>query len=192
MSEEQYFKHFSDDLKISTNMKSTISDRYLAICKRLNLDFWHMDTTSGGRFVGSYGRGTANGWVSDIDMLFEMPLRTYHQYSDYLGNGQSALIQAVKNSIAKTYPTTTLKGDGQIVTVDFSDQTKFEVLPVFKVGTDNKYTHADSNNGGSWKVTNPIPEIDAINNGNILTNYNLKNLCRMARAWKYYCTVPIK
>lgn len=172
------------------NLRSTISLRYNRICKRLNLDFWDMDTTSGGRYVGSYGRGTANSLVSDIDMAFEMPLKKYHQYNNHFGNGQSALLQEVKNSISNTYPDTFLAGDGQIVKIKFSDSMYFEVLPVFKK-KDDSYIFADSNNGGRWRETNPIPEIKAMNTGNIDTNYNLKRLCKMVRSWKYYCDVPI-
>ena len=155
MSVATNFKSFCDELLIGTPKRSEISTRYTSICKRLNKDFWKMDVTSGGRYVGSYGRNTANSWVSDIDMVFEMPYSTYTQYNGYLGNGQSALLQAVKNSIALTYWNTSLKGDGQIVTVSFSDGMKFEVLPVFK-NDNGSYTYADSNSGGSWKTTNPI------------------------------------
>lgn len=191
MSVATNFETFCKSLLIGTVQRSTISTRYLAICKRLNKDFWDMDTTSGGRYVGSFGRNTANSWVSDIDMLFEMPWSIYTKYNGYVSNGQSALLQAVKNSISTTYPTTYLKGDGQIITVSFSDDTKFEVLPVFK-HEDSSYTFADSNGGGGWKKTNPIPEINAISTGDILTNNNLRPLCRMARSWKFYCNVPIK
>ena len=190
MSEATYFESFCQNLVIGTDMRSTISTRYIAICTRLNKDFWDMETTSGGRYIGSFGRNTANGRVSDIDMLFELPSSTYNTYDSYIGNGQSALLQAIKNSIAKTYPSTALKGDGQIVEVKFVDGMKLEVLPAFK-NSDGSYTFADSNGGGSWKKTNPVPEIDAVANGDILTNYNLRSLCRMTRAWKYYCTVPI-
>lgn len=192
MSVSTNFKTFCDDLKISSDKRSIISTRYLSICKRLNKDFWKMDTTSGGRYVGSYGRNTANSWVSDIDMLFEMPISAYYKYDSYIGNGQSALLQSVKNSIANTYSTTSLRGDGQIIQVTFSDKSTFEVLPVFNKNTDGSYTFADSNGGGSWKTTNPVPEIDAVKNGDLLTNNNLRRLCRMIRAWKYYCSVPIK
>lgn len=150
-----------------------------------------METDTGGRYVGSFGRNTANGWISDIDMLFEMPWSTYNTYNAYITNGQSALLQAVKNSIATTYPNTDLKGDGQIVLVKFADGMKMEVLPAFK-NSDDSYTFADSNAGGSWKTTNPIPEIKAVATGDILTTNNLRHLCRMTRAWKYYCNVPIK
>ncbi len=149
-----------------------------------------MDTTTGGRYIGSFGRNTANSFVSDIDILFEMSWSTYNTYNSYITNGQSALLQAVKNSIVTTYPNTSLKGDGQIVEVMFSDKMKFEVLPAFK-NTDDSYTFANSNYGGSWKKTNPVPEINTLASGDILANYNLRPLCRMARAWKYYNSVPI-
>lgn len=184
------FESFCKDLLVGTSLRSTISTRYLSICTRLNKDFWKMDTDSGGRYIGSFGRNTANGRVSDIDMLFEMPISTYYTYNSYIGNGQSALLQAVKNSISNTYPSTELKGDGQIVLVKFADGMKIEVLPTFK-NDDGTYTFADSNNGGSWKKTNPVPEIEAVGSGDSLTNYNLRPLCRMTRAWKYYCDVPI-
>jgi hypothetical protein len=190
MSVATNFETFCDNLLISQSTRSTISDRYLAICKRLNKDFWAMDTTTGGRYVGSFGRNTANSFVSDIDMLFEMPWSTYNAYNSYITNGQSALLQSVKNSIATTYPSTSLKGDGQIVEVSFTDKMKFEVLPAFK-DADNSYTFANSNSGGSWKKTNPVPEINTLASGDISTNYNLRPLCRMARAWKYYNSVPI-
>jgi hypothetical protein len=190
MSVATNFETFCNDLLISQTKRSSISTKYLAICKRLNKDFWNMDTTSGGRYVGSYGRNTANSFVSDIDMLFEMPWTEYNKYDNYITNGQSAFLQAVKNSIAVTYPNSILKGDGQIVQVTFSDGSKFEVLPAFK-NADDSYTFANSNGGGSWKKTNPIPEIAAITSGDALTNYNLRVLCRMARAWKYNNNVTI-
>lgn len=185
------FKTFCNNLLVDTTKRSTIASRREAISKRLNKDFWGVDTTSGAFYVGSYGRNTANGWISDIDMAFEMPSSLYHKYDAWTSNGQSALLQEVKNSIARTYYNTSLKADGQIIEVTFSDNMKFEVLPVFE-NTAGSYTFADSNNGGSWKTTNPKPEIQAIKDGDSLTNNNLRNLCRMTRAWANYCSVPIK
>lgn len=191
MSVSTNFETFCKDLLISSTLRSTISTRYLNICTRLNKDFWNVTATSGGRYIGSFGRNTANGWISDIDMLFELPWSTYTKYNNYITNGQSALLQDVRKSIAVTYPSTTVKGDGQIVLVKFADGMEIEVLPVFK-NTDGSYTYADSNGGGSWKNTNPVPEINSIAYGDTITNYNLRHLCRMTRAWKFYCNVPIK
>lgn len=176
---------------MSASTVSTISARYKQITKRLNLDYWNSDSDSYHSFyVGSYGRDTEI-FASDIDMLFQLPYLIYEKYNNYQGNGQSALLQAVKASIKKTYSDTDVKGDGQIIQVKFSDGINIEVLPAF-LNTDNTYTYADSNNSGSWKITDPKSEIAAINDRNSICNGNLKMLCKMMRAWKDNMNVPIK
>ena len=168
-----------------------ISSRYRAITRRLNTDFW--DTTSEAShslYVGSYGRNTAIDGISDIDMVFELPSDLYHRYDGYTGNGQSSLLQAVRNSIQQTYSNSSVGGDGQVVIVSFSDGLQFEIVPVFSnnLGT---YTYPDSNGGGTWRTTNPRAEIDAIRTRNNECNENLVRLCRMMRAWKRAWNVPI-
>ena len=169
----------------------TISNRYRAITHRLNSDFWNTTSeTSHSLYVGSYGRNTAIGGFSDLDMVFELPSALYFQYDNHTGNGQSALLQAVRNSMRKTYSSSSIGGDGQVVVVSFQDGITFEVVPVFlnKAGS---YTYPDSNGGGSWKTTNPRPEIEAIRTRNKACNENLIPLCRMMRAWKKKWDVPI-
>jgi hypothetical protein len=114
----------------------------------------------------------------------------YERYSKYAYNGQSALLQVVKNSIKNRYSATEVRGDCQVVVVPFSDGMKFEVVPAFE-NTDSSFTYPDSNNGGKWKVTNPRPEIESININNILTKGNLVKLCRMTRVWKTYWNIPL-
>ena len=63
--------------------------------------------------------------------------------SPYLSNGQSALLQAVKNSIGNTYANSYIGADGQIVALNFDDGIRFEILPVF-VNSSNTFTFADS------------------------------------------------
>jgi hypothetical protein len=74
--------------------------------------------------------------------------------------------------------------------VPFTDGIKFEVVPVF-ANVNGSFTYPDSNDGGKWKTTNPKPEIKAIQEANDVWNGNLKNLCRMARAWKDKRDVPM-
>jgi hypothetical protein len=156
----------------------------------LNIDYYSSySETLHSLYVGSYGRGTAI-HVSDIDMLFILPVSVYYQYNSYIGNGQSALLQAVKNAICKTYSTSYLGADGQVIKLNFADGISFEIVPCF-VNTDGSFTFPDSNNGGSWKTTNPKPEIAELNAANANWNKNLKRLCRMARAWKDEWNVPI-
>lgn len=124
-------------------------------------------------------------------MLVQLPYEVYKKYNNYTGNGQSALLQDVKNTIAKTYNTTHLKGDGQIVSINWVDNINFEILPTF-INKDGSYTYPDSNGGGRWRTSDPKSEIKAIKEMNDNCNNNLKNLCRMCRAWKSENNVDIK
>jgi len=190
MGVAEKFQNFCSNIRISDTNVSNISYRYKKITKRLNIDYYgSFSETEHSLYVGSYGRGT-DIHVSDIDMLFILPYATYKQYDEYQGNGQSALLQAIKTSLQKTYSTSHIGGDGQIVKIKFDDGIEFEIVPCF-INKDKSYTFPDSNNGGSWKTTNPKPEIDEIKQANILYNKNLKRLCRMARAWKDKCNVPM-
>ncbi|MEZ5542912.1 MAG: nucleotidyltransferase [Pseudomonadota bacterium] len=183
------FKSFCNNLAV-TNRQS-ISDRYELITRRFNLEFWNTDSrTSHSIYAGSFGRNTATGKTSDVDMIFWLPVSYYNTYNAYSGNGQSALLQLVRNALRKTYPTTQTGADGQVVVVSFQDNITFEILPAF-VNRDDSFTYPDSNGGGSWRTTNPRPEISEINRLDKECNGNLKNLCKMARAWKKKWDVPI-
>lgn len=185
----EWFSGFCSNLTVKDG--GTISTRYRNITKRLNTDFWGVNSEIyHSLYVGSYGRNTATNGLSDVDMIFELPYSEYTKYNSYLGNGQSALLQSVKRSIEKTYGTTSIRGDGQVILVPFLDGITFEVLPAF-INGDDSYTFPDANNGGRWRITNPKPEISAIKSRNTLTNKNLVQLCRMTRAWKRKWNVPI-
>lgn len=184
-----WFNTFCVNLSVQNG--STISTRYKAITRRFNTDFWNTTSdTSHSLYVGSYGRNTAIRSFSDLDMIFELPSALYYQYDAYSTNGQSALLQAVRASLQKTYSTSSIGGDGQVVVVSFQDEVTFEVVPVFN-NQGGTYTYPDSNNGGAWKETNPIPEVKAIRDRNIVCNNNLIPLCKMMRAWKQKWNVPI-
>ena len=184
-----WFSTFCSNIQIQDG--GTIATRYKAITRRLNTDFWTTNSdTAHSLYVGSYGRNTAIQGLSDLDMVFELPSRLYTQYDNYSGNGQSALLQAVRNSMQKTYSTSSIGADGQVVVVSFQDGITFEVVPVF-LNNAGSYTFPDSKSGGSWKTTNPKPEITAIRTRNGECNGNLVRLCRMMRSWKGKWDVPI-
>jgi Second Messenger Oligonucleotide or Dinucleotide Synthetase domain len=190
MSIATKFEIFCTNILISATNTDKISSRYKAITKRLNKDFWDTESeTSHSLYVGSYGRDT-DIHVSDVDMLFRLPYAIYEKYNNYQSNGQSALLQAVRTSLKKTYTTTYIKWDGQVIGINWDDGICFEIVPCF-INKNDSYTFPDSNDWGSWKVTNPKPEIATIKEKNIECNYNLKRLCRMIRVWKDNCNVPI-
>jgi hypothetical protein len=185
------FQKFRARYLIPQETISSISYRYRRITRQLNRDFWNTDSeVAHSQYVGSYGRDTAARGISDLDVAFRLPAEVYYTYNSYTSNGQSALLQTVKASIQKTYRTSESFGDGQVVVINFDDNIRFEILPVFdnRSGT---WTYPDANSGGSWSITNPKSEIDAIHTRNQATNRNLKALCRMTRVWAGRCAVPM-
>lgn len=183
MSVSNYFSSFCSNLRMSSDTIGKIQYRYKQITKRINIDYWDSTfETSRSLYVGSYGRGTEI-WTSDIDMIVQLPYELYKKYDKYNSNGQSALLQDVKTVLQNTYSTSHLKGDGQVIGINFKDGINFEIVPAF-INKDNSYTYPDTKNGGKWKTTDPRNEISAMNTRNNATSKNLKRLCRMARAWK--------
>ena len=117
---------------ISNDISSKISLRYHTITKAVNREFWNSSSdVLHSLYVGSYGRGTAID-VSDVDILITLPQHEYTRFDTMKGNGQSRLLQAVKNSIILSYPKSNIRADGQVIVIDFSDGIKFEVLPAFE------------------------------------------------------------
>lgn len=185
----EWFRTFCTSIQVQG--QDTISARYKRITARLNSDFWSTSSeTTHSLYVGSYGRGTAICGFSDLDMIFQLPFDLYQRFDDYATNGQSALLQLVKQSIEKTYSGTSIRADGQVIIVPFTDGASFEVVPAF-LNTDNSFTYPDANSGGRWRITNPKPEIAAIRERNQSCNRNLVPLCQMMRAWKRTWDVPI-
>ena len=176
---------------ISVQNAGDISTSYLSITTRLNKDFWETESdVRHCRQVGSYGRNTAIHGISDLDMLFELPWSVYSQYDTHDGNGQSKLLQAVKDSIQERYRNTKVRADGQVVVIEFK-KYEVEVVPVFYDAKADEYTYPDTNNGGCWKISKPHKEIAAMNDRNTESNRNLKHACKMVRSWKNQVGSPI-
>ena len=160
---------------ISIEQRSLVSQRYRRITRAVNSEFWGSTSeTAHSLYVGSYGRGTAID-TSDIDILVELPREEYNKYDALRGNGQSRLLQALKNAILQTYPRSDIHGDGQVVVINFTDGMKFEVLPAFCqldwLGNWNgKYDYPDSNMGGNWLTTDPKIEQQAMKERNGASN----------------------
>ena len=193
MSVADNFRRFRTNYLIPKETLGSISYRYKRITKQLNKDFWTTDSeTSHSLYVGSFGRDTATNGVSDIDISFLLPVSYYHKFNSYTGNGQSALLQIVKDSLNRTYSGSYTGADGQVVVLNFTDGIRFEILPVFLNKDGKSFTFADTNSGGSWKVCNPRAEMEDFSLRNTYTaNGNLKAICRMARIWRDRHSVPL-
>lgn len=192
MSVSQMFREFCSNLVVGSALRSTIAYRVGRIVKCLNEDFRSSSSdTANSFYVGSYGRNTAIPSVSDIDAIFCLPWSTYTQYNAYVGNGQSALLQAMRTSVRRTYPSSEVAADGQVIVVKFTDHLKVEILGAFHSAETGSYTFPDSNGGGSWRICKPKDELDAFATRDVVCNGNLVQLARMARAWRDTNGVPM-
>ena len=175
------FKIFCSTIELDNreDMKKTAGE----IAKKLNKHYYELESDSSHMYtVGSVGRLTAIKGSSDLDLLFDLPIDIYTKYNNYSGNGQSALLQEVKNLLIERYPKTDISGDGQVVVIAFNKYT-VELVPGFK-NSDDSFKYPDTNNGGSWKTTDPIPEQDECKKCNDESDSIFFDFCHMIRSWK--------
>jgi len=181
MNTSQTFKDFLANIKISDDKAVDISYRYGRITKALNQEFRDTDSkTANSLQVGSYGRYTGINGISDLDMLFITPASKWIDYNK--PGGQTKLLQDTKTAISNTYPSSDIKVDRCVVTVNFTD-SHIDVQPVFEV-EEQDYRYPDTYGDGSWKITKPRKEMDAMVEFETNKNRNLRRLCKMARSWK--------
>jgi len=174
----EMFSEFLNRLKVDN--AEQISLRYGEITASLNKRFRDTDSKTANRLqVGSYGRWTAIKGISDLDMLYIMPASQWQTYRD---DKQSQLLTDVKDAIKARYPKSRVRVDRLVVTVTYAN-FHVEVQPVFELD-DGSFKYPDTYDGGSWKVTKPREEIAAMKEFVDQKNSNLRQLCKMSRAWK--------
>ena len=139
--------------------------------------------------TGSYAKGTAVRPAFDIDLMYFLPLWVFQKYNAYEAGGQSALLQNVRENLLQTFPTTTIKGDGPAVVVDYQSR-RFEVVPAFIL--QGQIYIADTSNGGSWKPTNPYGEAQKLQQVDMATAGHVKHLIKYAKVWKRMQDVPLR
>lgn len=178
------FKSFCKELKISEAKMDEFNTTVGDITKKLNSTYYGLVSNASDHMyiVGSVGRGTAIAGVSDLDIIFDLPNETYKKFDGYESNGQSALLQEVKKVLLDRYPKTTIKGDGQVVSIQFNKYT-VELVPGFKQ-SDDSFKFPDSDGGGSWKTTKPLPEIEECKKVADETDGVFIDICNVLRAWK--------
>lgn len=178
MSISEMFKSFISNLAIKNS--GNISLKYGEITKCLNRKFRNTESTTDYTLqIGSYGRWTGIQGISDLDMLYLIPSNMWNDYKD---GKQRKLLTDIKDAIAAKYPRTYMRVDRCVVCIQYVG-FKIEVQPVFKL-VDGSFKYPDTANNGDWKIVKPRAEIKAMREFVEQKNNNLRNLCKMARAWK--------
>ena len=175
-----------------TDIQISEGERHRAgVCKSLNTHYYGPPYPSANSLlVGSWGKLMPTRPPRDIDLYFVLPYEVYQRFEFVQGNKQSALLQEVKRVLQLTYPNTDLRGDGQVVVVDFS-RLNVEVVPAFTQGND-QYWICDTHDGGRYKSADPNAEISSIATIDRNYNGNLRALIMMMKAWQDCCHVPLK
>ena len=173
------FNEFISNLQIDNF--DDINTSLEGIAKKLNQKYYDNSTTDNYLIVGSMGRNTSIKGESDIDVIYELPDEVFERFDDYESNGQSQLLNEIRDVLKEKYPSTDIKGDGQVVVISFT-KYKIELVPGFKQDN-NFYKYPDTHDSDSWKITKPILEIEEANNM-INNTSTYRDICQMIREWK--------
>lgn len=188
---KDHFREFNKNLIIQTKEIEKIDKRKSNITKMINEKYWgalYEDRNS--KNVGSYGRKTAIK-SSDIDLLVILPDSEKERFESRTNNSESALLYDLRQKLKDLYPNSDIRARGQVVVIDFTDNNTFEILPAFYDPVRSGYYFPNANNGGKWELTFPDKDQRILNEMNKKRHFHLKRCCRMARAWKSECNVPL-
>lgn len=181
MTTSEIFDALLANLKVG-DTALTVASRRDEITKALNKSFRSKEGCTGYKLmVGSFGRLTAVKGVSDLDMIYILPPGIRSEYDGE--NGPRRMLERVRDVLQARYKKTNIGVDQCIVRAQFtSNAFKFEIQPAFE-NSDGSFQYPDTKVKG-WKVTKPRDEIVATKECNDRTSTNMRNLARMARAWK--------
>ena len=183
MDKEATFEAFFDLIHLDS--AEAYKSGLEGIARTLNKEFYDSsDSSEHLILVGSAGRGTAVVGASDVDVIFDLPDLIYKQFDNYETNGQSALLQKVKETLAGRYPRTEMRADGQVIVIVFTDRNySIELVPAFRQ-KDDSFLFPDTHDGGSWKKTEPFSEQEASSQINEETSGVYSRFCNALRVWR--------
>jgi len=192
VSTSDRFTQFLRNLTLTSDQVTDARTKYDGVAKKLHGHYLTTEFTGDTRkLIGSYGKGTAVRPPRDVDILFLLPSTVYDRYKSRSGNVQSQLLQEVRSVLQKRYPSTDIRGDGQVVVVPFQNGHSVEVLPGWRT-TDKKFLVPNTHDGGHWQTVDHDAEITQVQSSDARSNSNTRNLIKMLKAWQRECSVPIK
>jgi hypothetical protein len=185
------FTQFLGNITITVPQREAGEKSQAGVRSCLNRHYWgYASETANSLLIGSWGKFTRGRPSRDIDVLFLLPPAVYHRFQSRTGSKQSALLQEVKEVLTTTYSRTTMRGDGQVVSVPF-DQIPIEVAPGFRCD-DGSIIVCNTNNGGEYKISTAEAEERELAASDLTWNGNTRALVRMLKVWQRERNVPLK
>jgi hypothetical protein len=115
------FARLLDNITISPTQREDGERKQAGVRACLNRHYWGTASETGNSMlIGSWGKNTRGHPSRDVDVLFLLPPEVYYRFQERAGNRQSQLLQEVKNVLSYTYSQTTMRGDGQVVSIPFN------------------------------------------------------------------------
>lgn len=186
---EKQFKKFSEEIRLTSNQSDDAKTKYTGVCKVLHKKYYENNYDGKSKLLfGSYKTKTNIRPISemqDVDVLFKIPQNTFDKFNNYDSNGQSALLQEIKDVLKNTYNTTDkISGWGKVVLVKMADGShNIEVLPALE-NEDGTFTIPETANGGSWENFDPRKQVVEFTTSNSDTSGLTADLARMMKSWK--------
>jgi len=191
MTVSERFNAFLENLKLTSDQVEDGKTKYKGVTRCLNTHYYSLNSdTANSILVGSWGKHTQIRPPRDIDALFPLPKSVYDRFQYRLGNKQSQLLQEVKDVLTRTYSTTKMRGDEQVVMVPFASYA-VEVVPAFLLDS-GQYWVCNTHDGGKYLRFDPNAEAKNVADSESATNGNTRHLIRMLKDWQGYCSVLIK
>jgi hypothetical protein len=185
------FRTFLANLAITASQREDGNIKNGGVRGCLNRHYYGTSSeTSNSFLIGSWGKGTQVRPSRDIDILFLLPASVWQRYQQREGNKQSQLLQEVKDVLAATYSQTTMRGDGQVISIPFNT-IPIELAPGFRC-QDGTISICDTNNGGRYKTSTAEVEQSELNTSDLRWNGNTRALGQMLKQWQREQNVPLK
>lgn len=139
--------------------------------------------------TGSFSHGTGVRYFSDTDMI--VSLKTSQQASSL------PILVTIRDLLSIRYPSTRIYVSRPTVRVEFGGGYEtWEIVPAFIRGKspitgEPVYSIPSASNDG-WILSSPESHLKYVNDSNVSPEYGAaKALARLAKAWKYYNSVPV-
>jgi hypothetical protein len=185
---QQQFKQFSDNIRLTDNQEQDAKTKYIGVCQKLHDSYYETKYSGKTKLLfGSYKTKTNVRPLSsdqDVDVLFKIPQETFEKFNEYRNNGQSALLQEIKDILKEKYATTDkISAWGKVVLVKFKDgHHNIEVLPAYEK-EEGIFLIPNTEDNGYWESFDPRSQLSDFQNSNRISNGLTAELARMIKTW---------